>query len=411
MEFKQGWLRALTVLSAVAVSAVSLPLQAEQSLAEMIKEGKFGYSFRYRLETVDQDSFDEDATASTLRGRLNFKMGGETGLAFFVEGDYVLEVGADDYNAGGGNTPSRSQYPVVADPDGGDLNQAWIHWKSKGGTLMRAGRQRIILDNARFVGNVGWRQNEQTYDGLYVQHKAGGYDLQAAYIDQVNRIFGDDVDAGEHDNSTWLFNVSKSWKNYGKLTAYYYDIENKDAAAFSTETYGLRYSNKHSNDSFTLAYSADLAGQSDANNAPVNYSADYYRFDISFGSKAFTPYLGYEVLTGDENRAGGAFRTPLATLHAFNGWADKFIGTPDDGLEDLFVGVKGTLAGWNWNLVYHDFDAEDGDAEFGQELDASIARKFAKRYGILFKVAHFNAESNGRYDDTTKFWVQGTASF
>jgi hypothetical protein len=411
MNFKEGWLRALTALSVMAVSAVSMPLQADQSLVELFEDGKFAYSLRYRLEGVDQDGFDEDALASTMRMRMNFKGGGETGFGFFVEGDLVLEIGADDYNAGGGNTPDRGEYPVIADPDGEDLNQAYFDWRSQGGTLLRAGRQRIIMDNARFVGNVGWRQNEQTYDGVYVQHKAGGFDLQATWIDQVNRIFGNDVDAGEHNNNTWLLNASKTWKNYGKLAAYYYDIENKDAAAFSTSTVGMRYTNKHANENFTLAYSADLAHQSDANNAPVDYSANYYRFDLSLGSKLFSPYLGYEVLTGDADKSGTAFRTPLATLHAFNGWADKFLGTPDAGLKDLFVGVKGSVAGWNWNVVYHDFKAEDGDADFGEELDASVGRSFAKQYGLLFKVAHFDGDTGSSYADTTKFWIQATASF
>jgi len=46
-----------------------------------------------------------------------------------------------------------------------------------------------------------------------------------------------------------------------------------------------------------------------------------------------TGLVGYEVLEG--NGAIG-FATPLATLHAFNGWADMFLTTPANGLKDLY---------------------------------------------------------------------------
>ncbi|MFO7578471.1 MAG: alginate export family protein, partial [Pelovirga sp.] len=114
--------------------------------------------------------------------RLNFTSGKWNGFGFFAEYDFILNIGPDDYNEGAGNTPDRVQYPVVADPEGADLNQAYVQWQSDGGTLLRGGRQRIIYDNARFVGNVGWRQNEQTYDGAYFQHKASGFDWQGAWV-------------------------------------------------------------------------------------------------------------------------------------------------------------------------------------------------------------------------------------
>jgi len=395
----------------LVIATTAVPAQAADSFVDAFKQGKGGLAFRYRLENVYQDDFSYDATASTLRTRLNFKTDDLNGFSMFAEYDYVFTIGWDDYNAGAGNTPDKGMYPVVADPEGWDLNQAFIQWKSDGGTLLRGGRERIIYDNARFVGNVGWRQNEQTYDGVYLQHKAGGFDLQGAWVGQVNRIFGRDVPAGRHDNNTWLLNGSRAWDKIGKLTAYYYDIDNKDAAAFSTRSYGLRFAGKYKTEGFTLGYTAEFATQNDAHNNPVDYSADYYRFDASLGFKALTPYIGYEVLGGDDSRSGAAFRTPLATLHAFNGWADKFLVTPNAGLEDFYAGLKGKAGQFSWNVLYHDFQAQSGSAKFGQELDASIGTKFAEHYGVLFKVAWFNADDESIYADTTKLWIQLTAGF
>lgn len=110
----------------VLMAAAAVPAHAAESGTEAFTKGKPGVAFRYRLENVYQDSFDCDATASTLSVRLNFRTDDYQGFALFIEGDYITEVGWNDFNAGGGNTPDRDQYPLVADPEGGDLNQVYI---------------------------------------------------------------------------------------------------------------------------------------------------------------------------------------------------------------------------------------------------------------------------------------------
>jgi hypothetical protein len=396
----------------VLLTSVSGQAQAAETFTQAFTQGKAGISFRYRLEHVDQERFSEDALASTIRARLNFKTADLKGWAIFAEYDFVETIGWDDYNAGFGNTPDKIKYPVVADPTGPDLNQIFISWKHNGGGEFRGGRQRIIYDNARYIGNVGWRQNEQTYDAVSYQFKnKSGVNLQVAYLDKVYRIFGRDVPAGEHDMKTWIGNLAKSWENVGKLTGYYYDIDNLNLAAFSTTTYGVRFSGSRKAGDTKLGYTAEYARQKDSANNPVDYSANYYRLDFSATFGKITPYIGYESLGGDDTHLGAMFRTPLATLHAFNGWADKFLVTPPAGLNDLFLGLKGKAGTWNWNVLYHDFEAESGKQNFGKELDASIARKFAKHYGVLFKAAWFDGSSSSIYTDTTKLWVQLTANF
>ncbi len=398
-------------LLTILLAAVSVPAIAADDLGEAFTQGKFGYSFRWRLETVDQDPLPHDATAAPLRARINYKTADLNGFSFKAEFDYIFDLGIDKSNAGGGNMPILPGYPVVADPEGEDLNQIYLQYKAAFGGQFRIGRQRIILDNARFVGNVGWRQNEQTYDAFSFNHKAdNGLNIQYAYVDNVNRIFGEDVAAGDHSQNTHLLNLTYAFEGIGKLTGYYYDIDNEDVAGLSNTTWGVRFSGKTAADSLKFGYGFEYATQSDNANNPVTYDADYWRIDLSANFSAATVYAGYESLEGDSSKAGQAFRTPLATLHAFNGWADKFLGTPGAGLNDAFVGVKGKLGKWKWNLLYHDFSAQSGSADFGTEIDGSIARKFKENYGILFKVANFDTDSSS-YGDTTKIWVQLTADF
>src|SRR3546814_7541468 len=40
------------------------------------------------------------------------------------------------------------------------------------GTVLTVGRQRISLDDQRFVGSVGWRDNEQTFDVVRIENSS-----------------------------------------------------------------------------------------------------------------------------------------------------------------------------------------------------------------------------------------------
>ena len=395
--------------SAVAMILMSSPAWSIDSLGDAFREGDANLSFRYRFEWVDQDGFNRDANASTLRTRLNFQTAAYKGFSFFIEADNVMEVFGDNYNAGAGNTPNHGQYPVVADPTDTEINQAWFNYAFNDTSGIKLGRQRILLDNQRFVGGVGWRQNEQTYDAVSLDTQIAGSQLFLSYIENVNRIFGDDVAAGDHDNQTLLANWSNIWQNKHQLTLYYYNIDNQDAADFSTATLGASFKSHWPMGEHKMTFAAELAQQSDAHNNPVNYDASYMRLDLALAFKQVTYFVGYEVLEGSTKQSGAAFRTPLATLHAFNGWADQFLGTPDVGLADSFVGAKGAIAGFNWQIKYHQFDPESGPGDFGHEVDFSVAKKLNKNLSALVKAAHFEAEDIK--SDTNKYWLMLSADF
>ena len=157
----------LAMLACLAMLAVDASAQdAQQGFADALTTGKAHVNLRYRYERVDQDNFSENADASTLRFRLNYATGSWKRWTGFGEFDYIGEIFIDDFNSGAGTSPDRTQYPVVADPQGADLNQLYLDYQPGEKARLRFGRQRINLDNQRYVGGVGWRQNEQTYDGF-----------------------------------------------------------------------------------------------------------------------------------------------------------------------------------------------------------------------------------------------------
>jgi len=194
------------------------------------------------------------------------------------------------------------------------------------------------------------------------------------------------------------------------------DVE--DAHAFATETYGARFNAKHKlSEKNKLLFTAEWATQTDYGgySDQTNFDANYYTLSGSFKSKAFTSTLGYEVLEGNSASGGESFRTPFATLHKFNGWADQFLGTPAAGLEDIYVNVSSKFGGFKVMLVYHDFSSEDGSDDYGSEVDISVSRSLSKKASVLLKYADYSADDEANSVlgkvDTQKIWLMLTMKF
>jgi len=386
----------------------------ELALDEALTSGKAHVALRYRYEHVNQDNALKDANASTVRIRLNYKTADWGDWSGFLEFDHIAEVIVNDFNSGAGTSPGRTQYSTVADPKGSDLNQLYLQYSTSEDWLLKLGRQRILLDNQRFVGGVGWRQNEQTFDALGLTIRSiPNTELFYSYIENVNTIFGDKVPAGDLSSNTHLLNAKIKLGNTWSITPYAYYIDVEDVPLLSTSTYGARFTGKTAAGGGTINFTAELATQSDAADNPVNYDADYAHINILWTAKnGLALGAAYESLGGDAVFSGMSFRTPLATLHAFQGWADQFLATPGSGVDDLYVTVKYKAASWNLQAVYHDFSSEAGSGDFGTELDIAASKKLGDRYGLLLKAAFFDADAAATsFVDTNKFWIMLTANY
>ncbi len=404
--------KSIVLLSAASLLLSSAALAEESdSLGSALTSGKAGINVRARYEGVDMDNALKDANALTTRLRLNYKTGKWNGWSGFVEYDHVFHL-LSDFNAGGGTTPAKDGvYQKVVDPKGSDLNQLYLDYAVSDDWKLRVGRQRILLDNQRFVGGVGWRQNEQTYDAFSVSSSAiSRTSLSYSYIGQVRRILGENSGAGRHNVDTHLLNAKVTINDSWSVTPYVYLIDNHDAAATSTATAGARLAGNVKVGEGKIGLVAELATQSDAADNPVSYDATYAHLSAMWSmDNGLGLGLGYESL-GTDSSNFESFRTPLATLHAFQGWADMFLSTPDVGINDLYATVKFKAGKWGMTGVYHDFSAETGSADFGTELDISAGTKINKNYGLLFKGAFFSSDS-ASYVDTNKFWIMFTANY
>ncbi|HEY0682409.1 MAG TPA: alginate export family protein [Steroidobacter sp.] len=413
------WGQRVSLSVAVAMSVPCVAGAADFGvLGGALAESKPIFDARLRYESVDQAPLAEEADAETVRMRLGFETGKAWNTTFLAEGEVITEL-AGSYR----DDPARASnltYPVVPDPETEEINRLQLVNTSLPGTTVTLGRQRIALDDQRFVGNVAWRQNEQTFDAVRIVNKpTTALTLDATYLNQVNRIFGRESPQGRYHGDGALANAAYQF-GFGKLSAFGYwldfDAESGlqgglDPTRVSNETFGARLAGERPLSKMKVAYTATFARQSDYGSNPLAFDLDYYSVELTGTYRQFSVTLGQEVMEG--NGTVG-FATPLATMHRFHGWADKFLTTPANGIDDRYVSLgymaKGvaTLDTLSATLVYRDFESERLAQDLGDEIDLQLQAKYQRFVGLL-KVALYEVHEGrtpAAYQDTTKFWAQ-----
>jgi hypothetical protein len=401
------WKSALVLAACCAIAVmIGTPARA-QTFEEAVSASKFSVDWRLRQETVDQDGIPNAADAFTSRFRGGLTTGQFHSTALLMEAVFVEAID-EDYNS---TLNGNIGYPVVADPsDIAAINRFAFINKSLPKTTLTLGRQRIVLDDHRFVGNVGWRQNEQTYDALRAVRAGERVKMDVTYADQVNRVFGPDSPAGRWHGDVVLTNFALTTP-IGTLTFFDYFLDLDDALAASSNTVGARLAGSKPVGSLTGLYTLSHAAQEDVGGNPTSIGEQSYFLEGGLKIAKFTTSLGYEVLSGNGTVS---FQTPLATLHAFQGWADKFLTTPVNGIENPYLklgyetqlgGVFKSVAALVW---LHEFNADVGSAHYGDEVDLQLIAR-TERVTLTLKYAAYEADA--LFTDTDKFWLSMDYAF
>lgn len=412
-------MKKITWLAATIGALVTVPTTAtaEDAFYEALTGGKVSFSARARYETVDQDNALKDADAFTLRSTLGYETGSFHGFGGFLEVENILDLSGDYNDTTNGNT----KYSVIADPDGTDMNQAYLSYNGFD-TEFKLGRQEITYRKApfhRFIGNVLWRQDHQSFDAVSVANNSfENTTISYAYIDKVDTIFGDRdakpfIDDGKIDMESHLVNLQYDGLSIGKLEGYGYFLDYDDKPAISTQTIGARFSGAQPvNEDWKVLYTAEYADQSDYKDGTMD-AQNYYLAELGGKYKGWLAKFSYEMQEGD---GVDSFKTPLGTNHAFQGWADMFLSTPKEGLEDMYFTVVGKVFGAKLVAVYHDFETDKSGLDAGSEFDILLQKTFMDHYTLGVKYADYNADSeytkvNAKSVDTEKFWLYGQLKF
>jgi hypothetical protein len=392
---------------------------AAQTLGEAIASGRPLIDARLRFENLHQDDKEKDAVATTIRARLGYQTGTFQGFAGLIEFDLVGHIGERRFSDTIHILPG---YPTIPDPDMAVLNRLQLGFDARlanaeGDPDLRivVGRQRIIFGDARFVGNGAWRQHEQTFDAFLVSNTSlPSTVLTYAYVDRVNRMFGPESPIGVYDSHSHLFNaVYSGFLPVLKLESYAYLLDFDQAPTLSTATYGLRGDGLFRwGERLTARINGAFSYQEDRARNPLAISLRHSLAEAGLGYGEFTALVGREALEGDGTIG---FQTPIASPHAFQGWAEMFVTKPPDGLIDLYA--KATygfpllprIGKFTASLAYHDFSAQRTEADMGSEWDGSLEARLDDHfsYGSAF------ALYEGRDARPSKhvFWLYATYAY
>lgn len=429
----------LTNISALGACVMAISANAQVAPAappnpnastplEAFTKGKPIFELRARYETVDQartKTLTNQADAYTLRTHIGFETATFHHVQVLVEGANVLSIGAGDFavNVPGAAMPplngaGQAKYPLVNDPSNTRLNCAQITWIPIKAFSLTAGRQRLITDDQRFVGNVNWRQDEQTFDAVRADLQVGKFKLFGAYLNDINRVLGEDRN---FDSTSTLLNRRYDVTKTLSVEAFAYLLDFSNSAINSSQTEGVRVYGKFDYKPLKLAYSATYARQSTYANAPTPFGLNFYSADVAATYRFATVKLNYEELDGNGVRG---FTTPLATTHSFQGWSDAFVSPCGnksfiDGIRDYNAALTirpaikplTYFSKPEFIIWYHDFDDQLRGSNIGQELDISGSASVTKNIVLLVKYADFKRSFTTPVGAATppasrnKFWV------
>jgi len=415
------------VMSAVALTAIigsASSLSASEDGVNIFNDIKVKGEIRPRYEYANVDkATSTSANAFTSRLHLTVTSGllSVEGLSATVGVQSVNNFGYTNYNLPGSNANTDSDglpYDVINDPNVAMLSEASLDYTT-GGTTLHAGRSQVNLDNQRFIGTVGWRQLERSYDTVYAANNSiEGLSLLGAYVYGFAGVGG----VTTTESNSVLLNVKYKVADALVITAYDYMLNSptKTGPYAGNDTIGLSLTGKVDLGA-KITYRAEYAIQNDAtmdfrktDATADNFKADanYFNLDLAANFSGFIAGLNYEHFSGSESAGTTTFNPALGTNHKFNGWADIFfVGNagPDGGLNDANLRLGYKTKGFGKLLaVYHNFQADEDMAivgatgtttNLGSEIDVVYANKIPGVNGLTGLVKYASYSAGG--DETT----------
>ena len=378
--------------------------QEDDSTLKILDHIDFSLDNRLRYQSIQSSDGEPDAEALTLRvrGSAEIELGHNTHLLGEVE---VVEAFIEDFNDG---TETLSNSAFIPDPEGVVLNRLKLVSEIVPKTRTTLGRQRIALDDWRFLGAFPFRQNDQTADALRAETRAIDFGnetglLDVGVINQINRPLGPNNVVGTFTGTSWYANYGVTTA-IGRAGAFHYDFSLRTPTSDdSTRTTGVRLLGRRHSKNFGVIWEASYARQTDSGGNPKDFNAGYSLASLTIepGDWGFT-IRGEEL--GAEN--GASVQTPLASLHRFSGLADQFLVTPPDGLRDLSISVKrdirkiGPLENVQLKTTAHHFQDAGGDTTYGNEIDFEISAQLGDAL-ISIEHARYNADNFSNNTNST----------
>ena len=471
-------LLALATFNTAFADEVAPEPEKEYTLLDSVLEGKPMTSFRLRYEDVSQDGLQpativgttpnptatqnlKDGEGITLRSLIGWQTSPFHNFSFAAQ---LIDVSKlkDDFNDstnstlinGASNQPDKVAYAKIVDPDYTGVNQLYMDWTGIKNNRVRLGRQAINLDNVRFVGDIGFRQVMQVFDGISLINKTiPDTEIFLGHMESVRQITTVLRTKGHLDmvNAKYRYSPTESITGYAYLSNFSNlglgnawfgagtlnnGTKQNSAASQSNQVYGLRLDGIHPfNPNLRALYTAEYANQTDFDGGDSRIDAHYYKVGGGVGIDNFSIRADQELLSSNGGKY--AFQTPFGTNHLFQGWVDKFLATPKEGIRDSFVTATYRYEDFSFFADYHIIDSDDdfytvgsgavkNGSRYGKEWDVAATWNIDKNwvtkveYGKYTEDDNYAATANtantatgnrGRIRDTDKLWLTAMYTF
>lgn len=399
MKNKKHIVLSLAVLTAITGSFFYIGTESVKALS--YNEFTVNGEIRARGELVESVG-KEIAQSITVRTKLEgiYKPKEIENLKIGVAGLNVKGFGLYDYKKEKGDNPDRW---TVKEPENTRLTEAYISYKTNHYELT-VGRQKIQLDNGKFIAISNWKQTYKTHDAIkYVNTYFPNLKFTAIYDDKYNGVVPDDTAelnvitkqfAGNATNDSYWLNAQLKVTDKNFITLYNYVIKNYN----NTKGFNIKGSIPIF-ESMTANYYAEYAIQK--NEMKLNVEPDYIYTKWDFGNEAFK--IGFTYSEQEKY-----FYTPYGSGHGFNGYADVPFTKTDINVMEFFSEFKDLNDNTSYGLSYWKFNENSTDNDLGYEIDFIMKNKAPfLDLDILTEVAYYKAPNdNFKVRDIVKIWFQ-----
>lgn len=304
-----------------------------------------------------------------------------------------------------GQDASTINRTTTADNNGFMLHEAWAEVNLTDSLQLKVGRQELVYDDSRLLGNLDWLQQGRRHDAALLKFRHGGWQLHlggafnqnkenasgTAYNPVPPGNYPANTNGGQQYKSLEFLYVQK--KNlsflfladqFSKYTTDSTNVKKWQPAAYNRMTAGLFYSWQKR---LTLSayYQFGHTPLGERLSAALLSAAYQHPF-----SKQFSAGAGIDYTTG--GNTGNAFDPLYGTPHKFWGAMDYFYvasGFGNKGLQDYYLRTTYKPSGkWTVGADVHQFFSASSTS-FGTEADLSATCQLTKFIAFEGGYSHF----------------------
>jgi hypothetical protein len=374
-------------------------------MAQGLAAGQPWMELRPRWNHIEEGDKPATASGGTVRALAGWRWAPVEGVRVAVEGIYAGHWGRDDFNDNPADIPV-SPYPLLPDPRHAGVNRAYVEINALDGFMARLGRQRVAMDNQRWVSDNDFRQIPQLFDGATLEYTGlASARLTAGYYAQLRST------SGETDDIR-LTVLNAAWNPVPghALAAFAYFHDQPGTAPFtgfsdeSYRVYGVRAEGVIARwGEIEAPYVVELARQRPYADGDARIDARYWRLGAGFASARWTLRGDYEVRGSN----GGVYglQIPLTDFYGFNGWTLKWFTAPREGLRDGWLTGRWSLGAFTLYGELHRFKSDFGSLDFGREADLGATWEIRPNAVLRLQHARYDSGSGRSYPDIRKTWL------